>query len=306
MAKHEVTRRAFLGAMGTGLSVPAADAIGQGGEATSAKVDKNVVYGKGGDIELHCDVYRPPAETAKKMAIVHFHGGGFTGGSKDNLAARLKALTGRGYVNIAVQYRLGGVAKWPAQIEDVKASIRWARVHAADLGVDPRRIACAGYSAGGYLSLFAAATQNRPEFEGHSGNEGAGTDLAACLAFYAVTNPAQAANFPWPADRNDETSRLAMPATYIKGFPPTILFHGLADVTVQPESSQQFLQLLRDANVPAELHTFAGVPHEFDQHPEFAEATAGLADFFLERYVVNPRTYPPFGAGRGGARGGGQ
>src|SRR5205085_1441463 len=106
-----------------------------------------------------------------------------------------------------------------------------------------------------------------------------------------------------PADRTDETSRLAMPGTYIKSFPPTIMFHGLADVTVPPESSQQFLQLLREAGIPAELHTFAGVPHEFDQHPEFADATADLADFFLERHVINPRTYPPFGAGRGGARG---
>jgi hypothetical protein len=79
-----------------------------------------------------------------------------------------------------------------------------------------------------------------------------------------------------------------------------MLFHGLADVTVPPESSQEFLKLLRDATVPAELHTFAGVPHEFVSIPEFAESTAQLVDFFFERHVINPRTYPAFGAGRGG------
>ena len=275
MAKHEVTRRGFIGTLGAGLAASRATVLrarAQAADTAPAPADKNIVYGKGGDTELHLDIYRAPAAKAKKMAILHLHGGGFTGGSKDGLAARIAPLTARGYVNIASQYRLGAAGKWPAQIEDVKAAIRWTRLHAADLGIDPRRIGLAGHSAGGYLALFTAATQNRPEFEGHSGSDGAGTELAACLGFYAVTNPAvQSANFPWPPDRTDETTRLAMPATYIKGFPPTILFHGLADVTVPPESSLQFLQQLREAGIPSELHTFDGVPHEFDQHPEFAE-----------------------------------
>jgi len=38
------------------------------------------------------------------------------------------------------------------------------------------------------------------------------------------------------------------------------------------------------------------VPHEFVAHPEFAEAVARLNDFFLERHVINPKTYPAFGA----------
>ncbi len=236
------------------------------------------------------------------MAVIHFHGGGFTGGSKDGLAARLQTLSARGYTNIGAQYRLAGVAKWPAQIEDVKASIRWTRANAERLGIDPVRIAVSGYSAGGHLALFAAGTQNRPEFEGSSGTPGVKTDLAACLAYYAVTGPAYEGfrrQFPMPEGSSEEAWTAAAPGTYIKGFPPTALFHGLADVTVPPESSMEFLKQLRGANVPSELHTFAGVPHEFVGIPEFAESTAALADFFLERHVINPKTYPAFGAGRG-------
>jgi pectinesterase len=189
----------------------------------------------------------------------------------------------------------------------VKASIRWTRANAAKLGVDPARIAVAGYSAGGHLALFAAATANRPEFEGSGGHSGAGTNVAACLAYYPVTGSAWSGwrnSFPMPPGSTEEAWRLATPATYIKSFVPTVLFHGLADVTVPPESSQDFLKLLRDANVPAELHTFTGVPHAFVSTPELAEATAQMADFFLDRQVINPRTYPPFGAGRGEGRGG--
>jgi acetyl esterase/lipase len=311
MSRHELTRRLFLGSLGATLTLPevsARAAQAPNADASRGADEKDVVYGKGGDTDLHCDIYRPSGSVTKRMAIIHFHGGGFAGGNKNGLAERVKPLAARGYVSIAAQYRLAGVAKWPAQMEDVKAAIRWTRANAAKLGIDPGRIALAGYSAGGHLALFAAGTQNRAEFEGSGGNPGVKTDVAACLAYYAVTGSTWEGfrrQFPMPEGSSEEAWRLATPGAYIKSFPPTMLFHGLADVTVPPESSQEFLKLLRDASVPAELHTFAGVPHEFVSIPEFAELTAQLVDFFLERQVINPRTYPAFGAGRGGAARGG-
>ena len=67
-------------------------------------MEKDVLVGKAGDIELHCDVYSPPAGTRKRMALVHFHGGGFARGSKDTLASKLVPITARGYVSVAAQY----------------------------------------------------------------------------------------------------------------------------------------------------------------------------------------------------------
>ena len=313
MRSYDLTRRLFLGSLGATLALPAvqrgpfgsAGLLAQAPAAPAANVEKDVVYGKGGDTDLHLDIYRPPSGSTKRMAIVHFHGGGFGGGNKDGLAARLQTMSMRGYVNIAAQYRLSanGAARWPAQIEDVKASIRWTRANAAKLGIDPARIGIAGYSAGGHLALFAAGTANRPEFEGKGGNAGAGTEVVACLAYYAVTGGSWEGfrrQFPMPEGSSEEAWHLATPGTYIKSFPPTVLFHGLADVTVPPESSMDFLKQLREASIPSELHTFAGVPHEFVGIPEFAESTSHLADFFLERHIINPKTYPPFGAGRGG------
>jgi acetyl esterase/lipase len=264
----------------------------QTSSTVAVKVEKDVVVGKGGDTDLHCDVYRPPAGTEKRMALIHLHGGGFARGSKDTLAGKVTPITTRGYVSIAAQYRLTGVAKWPAQIDDVKTVIRWTRANADSLGIDPKRIATVGYSAGGHLALFAAGA--------------ADTQLAACVAFYpAVELGKEIAQTLLPAGSDEAAVRAASPLTYVRaGFPPTIIFHGLADVTVPPESSERLLHALRGAGVPCELHTFAGVPHEFDTHPEFAEACAPLTDFFLDRTVLNPRTYPPFGAGGGGARGG--
>ena len=252
-------------------------------------MEKDVVVGEGGDIDFHCDIYRPPAGTEKRMALVHFHGGGFARGNKDTLASKVAPITARGYVSIAAQYRLSGMAKWPSQIDDAKTHIRWVRANASSLGIDSGRIAIVGYSAGGHIALFTAGQ--------------ADTELAACIAFYPqtdVTNIVQALMRP---GSDDAAINDASPITHIKaGYPPTVIFHGLSDVTIPPENSQHLLQVLRDAKVPSELHTFAGVPHEFDAHPEFAEACATLTDFFLDRQVLHQRTYPPFAPGGGRGR----
>ena len=293
----ELPRRTFLSIGGAAaLAAPfnASASVPQSPAASAAKVDKNVVTGKGGDTDLHADIYHPPAGTEKHMAIVHFHGGGWRGGSKDTLTAKVAPITARGYVSIAAQYRLLGAAPWPAQIEDVKTQIKWAHDNADKFGVDPKRIAVAGYSAGGHLALIAAGT---PEMQ-----------CAACIAFYAAADVGEDVlkQRLLSPGADDATAHAANAMTYLKaGFPPTILFHGLADTTVAPESSQHVLQILRTDNVPSELHTFAGVPHEFDMHPEFAEACAPLTDFFLDREILNPKTYPPFGppGGAGAGRG---
>jgi acetyl esterase/lipase len=283
-----MTRRALLG-MGAAAAIgnPLRAFAGAQTAATApVKVEKDVVVGKDGGTELRCDVYRPPAGTEKHMALLHLHGGGFARGSKDTLGPKLAPITARGYLSVALEYRLSGVAKWPAQLEDIKTAIRWVRANAGSLAIDAKRIAAVGYSAGGHLALYAAGA--------------ADIQLAACVAFYPVVELSKENVLALLQPGSDDAAvRAASPINYVKAdFPPTIIFHGLADVTVPPESSEHLLQQLRQAGVPSELHTFAGVPHEFDSHPEFAQACAPLVDFFLDRQILNPRTYPPFAGGR--------
>ena len=157
--KVPMVRRTFLrvgGAAALGHSLSSFRLAAQASNASGIKVEKDVVVGKGGDTELHCDIYSPPVGTGKRMALVHFHGGGFARGSKDTLASKLLPITARGYVSVAAQYRLSGVAKWPSQIDDAKTHIRWVRTNANLLGIDPNRIGVVGYSAGGHIALFTA------------------------------------------------------------------------------------------------------------------------------------------------------
>ena len=148
-----------------------------------------MVYGRGGERDLLCDIYRPAPERTKHTAIVHLHGGGFRGGSK--AGARLaRPLAGLGYTCVSATYRVMDQAFWPAQIHDAKAAIRWTRAHAGELGVAAEKVVVLGYSAGGRLRCVTAGTQNDAALEGDSGSpRGWHRALAACVAFYAPRCP---------------------------------------------------------------------------------------------------------------------
>jgi acetyl esterase/lipase len=155
------------------------------------------------------------------------------------------------------------------------------------------------------LALFAAGPPNRPEFEGKGGTPGVGTQVAVCCAYYPgieVRPRADGtANNLMPAGSDEAAHRAASPLTYVAaGFPPTVIFHGTADTTIPLESSERLFKQLRAAHVPAELHAIEGVPHVFDSNKEFAEAAAGLADFFMDRHIIRPRAWAATGAGNRG------
>jgi acetyl esterase/lipase len=189
--------------------------------ASGVKVEKNVVVGKGGDTELHCDIYRPPAGTEKRMAIFHFHGGRFALGSKDELAPKVTPFATRGYLSIAAQYRLGAASRWPSQIEDAKVHIRWVREHAAELGIDPKHIGVAGYSAGGFIAVYTAGQPDAA--------------VAACIASYAAPEISREV---MPPGSDDAAVKATNTLTQIhEGYPPTAIFHGLADFTIPPKTA---------------------------------------------------------------------
>jgi acetyl esterase/lipase len=245
--------------------------------ASEIQVQKDVVYGQGSGHDLLCDVYRPRAATSKRTAVVHLHGGGFTRGNKAGV--RLAGpLAERGYTCVSAGYRLVPEATWPAQIEDVRAALGWTRANAADLGVEPQRLVVAGYSAGARLALIAAGSDEM--------------EVSACIAFYGPAGAS--ANHPvLGPNPSDELRRSFMPLNYVRaGYPPTMLLHGIADQTIPVDASVQLFAALREVGAAVELHAIEGVTHIFDAHPDLAEASATWIDLFLDRHVVNPRSYP--------------
>src|SRR4051812_4380356 len=99
---------------------------------------------------LAADVYRPRgAGPFPGMLVVH--GGAWRMGARADLAAFARRLAEHGYTAVAIDYRLAPTYKFPAQIYDCQAAVRWMRAHASELKIDPARIGGFGYSAGGHL-----------------------------------------------------------------------------------------------------------------------------------------------------------
>src|SRR5687767_4919010 len=313
-----LTRRGFVKTSGALAAAPAlaalaAHAQGPTPDTGNLRVEKDIVFGKGGTMDLTLDVYQPPAGvTPKRMAIIHLFGGGFFTGNKNAgyIINDAKALGARGYTNISANYRLQTQGSWPAQIHDVKAAVRWTRANAARLEIDPNRIVVAGYSAGGMLSLMAAGTNGRKEFEGDGGNAGVSSVVNASVGVYPLAS-AQTARGLFPEGQaTSENIAAASPTTYISDkFAPTIFIHGTKDGTIPVASSVDFFTKLHALNVPATLTLIQGADHAFDNNaPDAVEVMAQSIDLFLDRLMINPRPYPSFGGGGGGrgGRGGGR
>ena len=269
-------------------------------EASAVRVEKDVAFGRGGDVDLRLDIYHPPPGASKRTAIIQLHGGGFARGAKENIASNCRQFAERGYTCLAAEYRLVHQGRWPCQIEDVKAAIRWTRANVQRLAVEADRIAVAGYSAGATLSLIA--TGNEPSLEGNGGNAGVSSASNCCIAFYPSAVIPRGHQL-MPEDASDEAYRQASTITYARaGAPPTILLHATGDTTLPFEGSVNLFNAFRNAGVPVELHLFDGLSHVFDRHPEFAAPAIEICDLFLDRHVVEPRVYPPFtpGASRPG------
>jgi acetyl esterase/lipase len=322
----KINRRIFAKATGALFAVPAFAGFpalmaqaAQAQNASDLRVDKDIVFGKGGDMDLLLDVYHPPqGVTPKRMAIIHLFGGGFSTGSKNAgyIVNDVRALGKLGYTNISANYRLTSQGLWPAQIHDTKAAIRWVRANAAKIGVDADKIAIAGYSAGGMLSLLAAGTNGMAEFEGNGGNAGVSSNVQASIGVYPLASTGIAgALFPTNVSAEERTKMIeaASPAKYIgKSFVPTIFIHGTADTTVPLSSSMDFFTKLNAARVPTSITTIQGAAHAFDNAAlDAIEVMAHSIDLFLDRLIANPKPYPSFGGrggrgGQGGGRGRGQ
>ena len=283
----------------------------------------DVVFGRGGGRDLCLDIFTPDQPDKNlHIGVIQLHPGGFRVGSRKMIQARSEALSEMGFTCFAAEYRLVPEAPWPAQIHDVKAAIRWVRTHAAEWNIDPDRILLQGFSAGAHLALFAAGTQDNPEFEGDGGQLGVSTKVSAVVALYPPTDmfrdPDEAAfgnQYP-VADMNawnqhlrgyagvpswvllglgasEDAIRRASPSSFISSsFPPALLMHGTADILVPYASTVRFHQALLAAGVTSDLHLFGGQPHGFDAAQSFLRLTQQESALFYRRTVIEPELIP--------------
>lgn len=223
-----------------------------------------LVYKNAGGRELHLYVEKPSGCKAsdQRPAIVFFFGGGWVSGKASQFQPQSEYFATRGLVGIRAEYRVMQKGdKGPPVVccQDAKSAMRWVRAHAAELGIDPERIAASGGSAGGHLAAFASMV---------AGTDDPKDDLKVTPKGNALVlfNPVfdNGPEGGWGAARVGDRYREFSPAHNItSNAPPTIVFLGDHDHLISTNVLARFKANMTKAGVRCDAHVYAGQPHGF-------------------------------------------
>jgi len=258
---------------------------------------------------LRADLYVPTRSRGADPVVIWVHGGGWSmggpregdGGPYGGWPQVLAKLAARGHVVMAINYRFSGEARFPAQIQDLKAAVRWIRSNATQYGADPAQVIVWGESAGGYQAALAGTACNQAALEPPPPASappipGAGPELvhvdpkqSSCVqGVVDWFGPIEFARMDAQAPPNAQIkhdlptgaeSKLlgctlpgcppallqqANPITYVRSdAPPFLIMHGTADRAVPIQQSEALYQALRAQGDSARLVKVNGADHLF-------------------------------------------
>jgi acetyl esterase/lipase len=268
-------------------------------QARSTVVTRNVDYVGDGARRHRLDIYRPREVEAGAPVLIYVHGGAWVIGDKREQGRPMMfELAARGWVCVAINYRLSPAATWPDHIVDVMSAIRWVKEHIAEFGGDPSFVALAGGSAGGHLAALAALSAGEPTFQ--PGFEDADTSVNACIPIYGVLDmtcdPATSGRhgpglrillehrvFKRRLQEHREDFEAASPFHRIhEGAPPFLVVHGSHDTLVPVAVPRAFVPALRAVSRnPVAYVELPMAQHAFDvtASPRTSATTAGVVAF---------------------------
>jgi len=169
----------------------AGDAADERGKdaANGYRLLHNVQYGVVDNTPLLMNITIPDPKPKKPVpAILFLHGGGWGGGSREDMMSHCYFVSKAGYVGASVEYRLVNQAPFPAQLQDCKGAVRFIRANAKKYGINPDLIGVWGCSAGGHLAAMIGLTEGIAEFEGDCGNPGVSSQVQLVVDGFGPTD----------------------------------------------------------------------------------------------------------------------
>ena len=221
-------------------------------------------------------VYSPPTTATGRPCVYWIHGGGYMFGSGLTIDARINRWVEEfDCVAVSIDYRLAPEDPYPAPLDDCYAGLLWTARHAEELGVDSKRIAIAGASAGGGLAAgLAILARDRGE-----------VDVAFQLLIYPMIDDRntsasshiqgapvwsrEANHLGWRAYLGDLVDKEYVPAYAVParvesvvGLPPAWI--GVGSLDVFRDEDIEYASRLLAAGIPTELHVYPGACHGFE------------------------------------------
>ncbi len=267
------------------------------------------------------DLYVPAGVPGPWPVVIWTSGSAWMADTGKRGAAGLAAqLNPAGYAVAGVSIRSSSQVKFPGQLHDIKAAIRWLRANAAKYNFDPNHIAIMGDSSGGWTTAMAALTGDAPEMEGSVGTTGMSSAVQAAVAFYPPTN--FLTMDAWALQRCSGTAchdsegspesllvgcaiqtcpdkvQAANPVNYITAAdPPIMILHGNSDQLVPHNQGELLYMALNKACKDAIFISLPKAPHGnwngFLTNDALREAATMRSTAAAGCTVVNPTPYTP-------------
>jgi acetyl esterase/lipase len=258
------------------------------------------------------DLYLPEHRVDDKPVpvVVFIHGGGWSGGDRKGYAIPAAALAASGkYAAVSVGYRLSAEAKWPQQIFDCKAAIRWIRGHAKELNLDGEKIGATGASAGGHLVTLLGLTGGVKELEGEIGEYTSQSSRVTCVINVCgptdmalplmqgeaakTDDPAVSALLGGKVRDKLELAKAASPLTYVTSDAvPIMTLHGTQDMRVNFTNAEKLDAALKNAGAVSLLIPIVNAGHGIPFGPELSQRVQAFWDMYLRGVKSEISTAP--------------
>jgi acetyl esterase/lipase len=219
------------------------------------------------NVSLKAHVYSPPGAKGPRAAVVLFHGGGWVVGTPEWTPAR--DIAARGVVAISVEYRLSDrktVTPLDA-VEDARDAIKWVRKNSEMLGIDPRRVAAWGISAGGHLAAFAAVSGD------------ADSKPNALILWSPAVSLSSDPYFKGLLGARAQASDLSPDEHVRSDMAPAIVISGSDDPMTPEAGARRYCARVKEVGGRCELHIYPGLGHLLTRKIDHQAQLRGDFDF---------------------------
>ncbi len=237
---------------------------------------KDVVYATVNGKPLGLDIHLP-ASVKEPRLLVWVHGGAWTSGDK---TAYPTFLVEHGFAVASLDFRSSSEARFPANVHDIKAGIRFLRAKASEYGYRADRIGIVGASSGGHLAALVGVTAGNKELEGSEGDHlKESSSVQAIVSYFGASNlttilhqstpaglavrvPALDRLFGTSPDKAPELAKLASPVFHVdRDDPPAFILHGDQDAQMPVNQSLELKWAYENAGASVDMLILHGVDH---------------------------------------------
>lgn len=235
--------------------------------AADSRITRDVAFVPNATPEQKLDIYAPP-HAARAPVVIYVHRGEWAKGDKTEASFKPKVLNEHGIIFVSTNYRLSGVARHPAQVNDVAAAVRWVHDHIAEQGGDPAKIYLMGHSAGCHIVTLVGLDPRPLATVGLKPGDLAGVISWSGGAFDLPAKYAAGGMYRSYIEKNftvsEAAQRDASPIAHVgdaRPMPPFLFVSGGAGKAESRLLSEKMSELIRAAGGRARAVTLEGKDH---------------------------------------------